>query len=187
LHVKFWYAVGLTVFVLSVAPATWTAHDRKRVEYCFTPGADCTRFIVDRITKARFEVLVQAYQFTSAPIADAICAAKERQVAVKILLDRVNESAKEPYTAIVAKLEKCADVLVDHTVAIAHNKVVVIDRTHVITGSFNLTTAAAKRNAENVVLIPDDPAVAEAYAGNFLERAKVARALKKPQPVAVAQ
>jgi len=42
--------------------------------------------------------------------------------------------------------------------------------------------AAAKRNAENVVWIPDDPAVAEAYAGNFVARAQVARALRKPQP-----
>jgi phosphatidylserine/phosphatidylglycerophosphate/cardiolipin synthase-like enzyme len=53
----------------------------------------------------------------------------------------------------------------------------IIDRAHVITGSFNLTPTAAKRNAENVLLVTDDPKTAEAYAGNFHERAVGARPL----------
>ena len=65
--------------------------------------------------------------------------------------------------------------MIDFQPAIAHNKVMVIDRRNVITGSFNFTTAAQKRNAENVLIVLDDPAIAEAYAANWQRRSDVAR------------
>ena len=65
--------------------------------------------------------------------------------------------------------------MIDFQPAIAHNKVMVIDRRNVITGSFNFTTAAQKRNAENVLIILDDPAIAEAYAANWQRRGDAAR------------
>jgi len=177
---KLWSAVAVVVCAFAVVP--WTNDGSKRAKVCFTPGDDCTRFITQQIAKARSELLVQAYQFTLMPIVDAICEAKDRQVAVKVLLDRSNKKDKEPYAATVARLEQCAEVLVDHGVQKAHNKILVIDRTHVITGSFNLTTSAATRNAVNVVLIPDDPEVAEAFAGNFFKRAKAPAPLKERPP-----
>jgi phosphatidylserine/phosphatidylglycerophosphate/cardiolipin synthase-like enzyme len=47
----------------------------------------------------------------------------------------------------------------------------VIDGKAVITGSFNFTVAAENRNAENVLIVHDDPALAKAYADNFWRRA----------------
>jgi PLD-like domain len=46
-------------------------------------------------------------------------------------------------------------VWVDTRVAIAHNKVKVIDGAMVITGSFNFTAAAHSHNAENLLVIRD--------------------------------
>jgi len=51
--------------------------------------------------------------------------------------------------------------------AIAHNKVMLIDRKTIITGSFNFSAAAEDRNAENLLVIGDDPALYAAYAENF--------------------
>ena len=53
--------------------------------------------------------------------------------------------------------------------AIAHNKVMIIDDKEVITGSFNFTDAAQKRNAENVVFISDTK-LAKEYAQNWAKR-----------------
>ena len=39
------------------------------------------------------------------------------------------------------------NVLIDSSHAIAHNKVIIIDRETVITGSFNFTKAAEEKNA----------------------------------------
>jgi phosphatidylserine/phosphatidylglycerophosphate/cardiolipin synthase-like enzyme len=44
-----------------------------------------------------------------------------------------------------------------------HNKFLVIDDTHVQTGSFNYTMSAQQRNAENVVVLWNQPDTAAAY------------------------
>jgi phosphatidylserine/phosphatidylglycerophosphate/cardiolipin synthase-like enzyme len=58
--------------------------------------------------------------------------------------------------------------------AIAHNKVMVIDRATVITGSFNFTAATQKSNAENPMLI-EDPMPAGKYRANWEARQKASK------------
>ena len=57
----------------------------------------------------------------------------------------------------------------DKVAGIAHNKVMIIDNTTVITGSFNFTDNADKRNAENVILLHDSN-VAKQYYDNWRKR-----------------
>ena len=60
-------------------------------------------------------------------------------------------------------------VWVDTKPAIAHNKVMIIAEKEVITGSFNFTDAAQKRNAENLVFITDTK-LAKEYMANWENR-----------------
>lgn len=53
----------------------------------------------------------------------------------------------------------------------AHNKFKVIDGEIVITGSFNFTEPAEKRNTENLLIIYDRK-LAEKYVENWLEHAQ---------------
>lgn len=69
----------------------------------------------------------------------------------------------------------------DDKVAIAHNKVMVIDRERVITSSFNFTTSAQTKNAENVVLLCD-PATAGRYRDNWESRKAVSRLYEGNRP-----
>ncbi len=55
---------------------------------------------------------------------------------------------------------------IDTKHAIAHNKVMVIDKNIVITGSFNFTKAAENNNAENLIIIQSDK-LAEIYQDNW--------------------
>ena len=142
---------------------------------CFTPGQDCTSFIVRQIDTAQSELLVQGYGFTNPAIIQAVGRAKERGVDVKVILDRINEQRR--YTGATYLRNHGIDPLIDDQVAIAHNKVLVIDAQRVITGSFNFTKAAQQRNAENVLLIKDDATMAAAYAENWHRRAAVSRPL----------
>ena len=131
---------------------------------CFTPGQDCTSVIVDHIAKAQRDILVQAYSFTSAPILDAIKAAQGRGVRVLVVLDKSQtEPAAELAQAGIA-------VKMDRQHAIAHNKVMIFDQAQVLTGSFNFSAAAQKRNAENLVIL-DDPGLVASYLDNFLRHA----------------
>jgi phosphatidylserine/phosphatidylglycerophosphate/cardiolipin synthase-like enzyme len=143
------------------------------IRSCFTPGQDCTGVIVDQLDKARVRVLVQAYGMTSEPIMQALAQARRRGVDVRVLLDKSNE--QERYTAATFLLNQGVAVLIDDKVAIAHNKVMVIDDAHVITGSFNFTKAAQERNAENVLVIRQSPELAQNYTQNWRNRAAVSR------------
>ena len=55
---------------------------------------------------------------------------------------------------------------IDSRHAIAHNKIMIIDKETVITGSFNFTKAAEEKNAENL-LIMKNKELAKVYIENW--------------------
>src|ERR1035437_9057589 len=64
------------------------------VKVCFSPNGGCTQAIIQEIDQAKSEILVQAYSFTSAPIAKALLSANKRGVKVIAVLDKSNKTAK---------------------------------------------------------------------------------------------
>lgn len=138
------------------------------IEVFFSPRGGCTAAVVKELGKARREVLVQAYSFTSAPIAKALVEAHKRGVKVFILLDKSQRT--ERYSSLTFFTNAGMDVKIDDAHAIAHNKVMVIDGGEtIITGSFNFTKAAEERNAENLLVIHSNKELANRYIANFNE------------------
>ncbi len=173
-------AIAAIGFVIALAVAAIPA--RAAIQRCFTPGQDCTNAIVQAIDLASKELLVQAYGFTSCPIIEAIGRAKARGVKVQVLLDRSSEQTR--YAGVIAFLrERGIEPRIDHTVKIQHNKIIVIDRRRVLTGSFNFTASAQKRNAENLVIIGSRPNARE-YRRNWHTRAAVSRPVSPAAPTA---
>ncbi|BDB26206.1 hypothetical protein Tamer19_25950 [Cupriavidus sp. TA19] len=142
---------------------------------CFVPdGASCQALLVNAIRSTRRQLLVQAYSFTSAPIAEAVAQAHRRGVDVRVILDKSQES--ERYTSATYLKHAGVPVVIDNKPAIAHNKVMVFDDQAVFTGSFNFTKSAQERNAENGMLIRGDAAVVKAYTDNWHKRYRQSRA-----------
>jgi hypothetical protein len=110
-------------------------------------------------------VLVQAYSFTSAPIAKALVEVHKRGVKVLAVLDKSNETDK--YSAATFLTNAGMPPLIDDQHAIAHNKVMVIDSATILTGSFNFTKAAEAKNAEHLLVLKDAPALVKAYEQNI--------------------
>ncbi|WP_353272841.1 MULTISPECIES: phospholipase D family protein [unclassified Wolbachia] len=135
---------------------------------CFTPGENCTNLIIDSVDHAKKSVLVQAYQFTSKPIAESLIQAKKRGVEVKIILDKSQIHSK--YSVVNELFEQGIKIYIDFKPAIAHNKVMIIDNQKIITGSFNFSDAAQKKNAENLLIITGDPPLVEQYIKNWKDR-----------------
>lgn len=133
-------------------------------EVRFSPKGGCTEAVVEALGRARTSVLVQAYSFTSAPIAKALVEAHRRGVKVEVILDRSQRTEK--YSSADFILHQGIPTSIDDQHAIAHNKVMVIDGTTVITGSFNFTRAAEEHNAENLLVL-QDASLADQYAGNW--------------------
>jgi len=136
---------------------------------CFVPdGPSCQEMIVDAINRTRHKLLIQAYSFTSTPIAKAVAEAHQRGVDVRVIVDK--SQASERYTSATFLKNAGIPVVVDTRPAIAHNKVMVFDDQAVFTGSFNFTKSAQERNAENGMLIRGDSAVVKAYTDNWRTR-----------------
>jgi phosphatidylserine/phosphatidylglycerophosphate/cardiolipin synthase-like enzyme len=135
-------------------------------EVYFSPRGGCTEAVVGALADARKTVLVQAYSFTSAPIAAALVAASRRGVRVEAVLDKSNKSGK--YSVADFLLNSRIPIWIDDRHAIAHNKVIIIDTSTVLTGSFNFTKAAEESNAENLLILRSPP-LATRYTSNFLE------------------
>ena len=64
------------------------------VSIYFSPDGGCTDAVVRELAAAQKHVLVQAYAFTSAPIAKALLDAHKRGVNVQALLDKSNVTAQ---------------------------------------------------------------------------------------------
>ncbi len=150
-----------------------------KYELCFTPGSNCTGLIVKEIDQAAQSIFVQAYSFTSKPIAKAITQAQSRGVEVNVILDK-SQSKHNKYSAAKYFIHQSIPVWIDDEPAIAHNKVMIIDNNTVITGSFNFTRAAQEDNAENVLII-HDTALAKRYTTNFLSRKAVSKKMPGPR------
>ncbi len=136
----------------------------------FTPGDRIDRLIVAAIDASRHEVLVLAYLFTDRSIARALLRAQQRGVTVRVVADR-EQSRALPQSVLADLVAGGVDVRVDGRHQAAHNKVIVIDaespHATTITGSYNYTLAAQRSNAENVVVLRDNPPVARAYRDNW--------------------
>ena len=131
----------------------------------FSPNGGCTQAVVDQLNGAKKSVLVQAYSFTSAPIAKALVDARKRGVDVEVILDKSQRT--ERYTSATFLANEGVPTYIDSKHAIAHNKLMVIDRGEVITGSFNFTKAAEEGNAENLLVINNAPELAQRYSQNW--------------------
>ncbi len=147
------------LMLLAALPAT------PAIEVFFSPPGGCTEAIVREIESARESVHVQAYVFTARPIADALVSAHQRGVQVRVIADKSNRTDRMS----VARLLRRAgvEVLLDGEHAVANNKVVIVDKSVVLTGSFNFTRAAEDANAENLLLIRGHPEVARKFLDNW--------------------
>ena len=134
------------------------------IQVFFSPKGGCTEAVVENLNKATNTVLVQAYSFTSAPIAKALVNAEKRGVKVVVILDKSQRT--ERYTEADFLLHAGVPTYIDAKHAIAHNKIMVIDSHTILTGSFNFTKAAEENNAENLLVI-EDAALAKKYTDNW--------------------
>ena len=136
----------------------------------FTPWDDAEGAIMRAIRAAQRQVLVQAYVFTSGAIAGELIKAKKRGVDVRVTAD--NDQTERVNTSRIGDLARAGiPVWIETRYQAAHNKTMVIDAgtpaAVVITGSYNWTVAARRRNSENVLILSGAVDLAQAYKANW--------------------
>jgi phosphatidylserine/phosphatidylglycerophosphate/cardiolipin synthase-like enzyme len=147
----------------------------------FSPKGGCQDAILKEIKAARREILVQAYSFTSEPLTMGLVEAKKRGVHVEVILDKSNEV--ERYSDLHIFIEQGLPPLIDSHHPIAHNKIMVIDRKTIVTGSFNFTNQAELENAENMLILKGNPDLVKVYRENFFTHKAHSKAAEIKAPV----
>ena len=167
------YLAALISVILFLAPTPSQPQDRNTAAVIlnvhFSPNGGCTEAIIKELDKAKNSVLVQAYSFTSAPIAKALLNAHKRGVKVEVILDKAQRSRKDSSAEFLANSGIL--IRIDAAHAKAHDKVMIIDGEILITGSFNFSRAADEKNAENLLIIRDK-ALGEKYIENWHQHAR---------------
>jgi phosphatidylserine/phosphatidylglycerophosphate/cardiolipin synthase-like enzyme len=155
---KFALIILATVAGLALPLASCFA-DTPAIQDAFSPYQGATALVVHTIDEARQTLRVAAYSFTSRPIADALIAARQRGVDVRVVLDKSQDTDRslEHYLQ-----DGGIATRIDHKHHIMHDKFIVVDSETFETGSFNFTKSAEEHNAENVIVL-HDPATAGDY------------------------
>ncbi len=149
----------------SVLAATCGSNSRTRTSIYFSPRGGATQAIVTEINSAKKEVLVLAYSFTSDPITYALLNAKSRGVNVEVVMDDTQLTSRgSAYTDLkeVTKIDSFHSGL-------QHNKVIIIDDTTLITGSFNFSNNAEYNNGENLMVIKKNSCIIKEYKKDFIK------------------
>lgn len=153
-------------------------------EVLFSPWDDAEGRLIEVLGQARQSIHVQAYLLTSRSLAKALLRAHQRGVRVQVLADGAmvvgSESSRIPMLA-----QAGVPVWLETRYANAHNKVMLVDaegeRPVVLTGSYNYTWSAQARNAENLLILRDNHALAETYLKNWRRHQRDAEPYEQAQ------
>ena len=154
--------------------------DGATAEVCFTPGADCASVVAGAIDAARERVWLMGYGFSERSILNALGAARRRGVDVRVILDRSNDDGRYSGATYMAKIG--VPVLIDRSVRIAHNKLILIDRDTIVMGSLNWTKAGNTKNAENVHVLRGARDLAVRHEAYFRGREAISEPYKMTLP-----
>ena len=163
---KFLSVLWLVFFALAASAETAQQPQTYNVvtQVYFSPNGGAQQAIINQINGAKQSIFVQAYSFTNKDIVRALVEANKRGVSVFVILDKSNKSDKYSVADLLDHFG--IDTYIDSQHAIAHNKIMIIDKETVITGSYNFTQAAETKNAENLLILRSDK-LADAYFGNW--------------------
>ncbi|MDO8625101.1 MAG: phospholipase D-like domain-containing protein [Candidatus Diapherotrites archaeon] len=136
----------LSVLPLAPAPESTTVY--------FCPHEDCQHALLEQINDSQQTIDIAIYSFTDADIADALIAAKDRGVRVRVVFD--SGQAKSQYSEDETLEQKgIAIKRLDNNRGILHDKFAVLDQKTVATGSYNYSENARKYNNENLLILQD--------------------------------
>jgi len=157
-----------------LSPLRAVADDLPRAMVAFGPeDLAAERLVLETIADARQSIRVAAFAFSSPAIVDALVAAAQRGIDVRLVVDHGHNVVRDPKRigrdALDAVTRAGAEARTNERHRLHHDKFMVIDGRHVQTGSYNYAVSA-NRNSENVLVVRDDAALAARYLAHWTRR-----------------
>ncbi|SNR77475.1 phospholipase D family protein [Desulfurobacterium atlanticum] len=133
----------------------------------FSPKGGCTSAIIREIENANSSIDAAIFSFTSKKLARALISAHNKGIKVRVIIDQGTAKSKRCVASILKKAGIPVRFKRGSGGGLMHNKFAVIDGKVVITGSFNWTVSAEKRNDENIVIIKGDRETSARFKEKF--------------------
>ena len=130
------------------------------VENYFCPEDHCSEHIIHELNKANKSIYFMTFSFTHEEIADALLF-KDKNFDIKGIFEKRNAGTNSQFERLKGF---GLDIRKDGNSYNMHHKVLIIDNETVITGSFNPSINADKKNDENILIIHN-----KEIANKFLE------------------
>ncbi len=129
----------------------------------FCPEDPCEATLITELGRAEHTIDCAIYSFTLDNVSDALLSAKNRGVRVRVLFEAQQVSVRG---SEYSRLHYYGIARLDSNPALMHNKFCVIDGNTVITGSYNWSEQATRKNNENLLIL-HDPGLAGKYKKEF--------------------
>jgi len=135
-----------------------------QIETIFESEGNARERIIDLIKDADNSILFMSFVLTDNDITKAIIARHRAGVRVAGVIESGNIG--DAGSDLEALRQAGVDVLADGNPYLLHHKVIILDGSIVITGSYNFSASAAENNDENVLIL-HSPEVAVRYVEEF--------------------
>ena len=134
------------------------------VRVIFSPDDPVNDILAEELRKASSEIRFMSFSFTLDEIGELLLTQAGTGIDVSGVFETTGSQTQ--YSELGPLFCAGLEVFQDGNSETLHHKVFVIDRTTVLTGSFNFSASATESNDENMIIIRD-PALAEQYLAEF--------------------
>ena len=169
---KRFFIIGISALLL-LAPQGANAENSfvvptaGEIEVAFSPNEGSEQLVLKVIDSAKSEIKMLAYSFTSTPVVKALVQAKKKGVSISLVVDHKGNQGAKSRAALSILVNVGCDVRTITAYQIHHDKVIIADKQTIELGSFNYSASAANKNSENVLVIWNNPKLAEKYIEHF--------------------
>jgi phosphatidylserine/phosphatidylglycerophosphate/cardiolipin synthase-like enzyme len=140
--------------------------DGTPVDVYFSPDDGVQAILFDILSEAQESIYFMAFSFTADSLGDVIRERAEEGVTVAGVMDEEQVKSNQG-TEFDAFRQAGLNVFVDGNPGQMHHKIMIVDESIVIVGSYNFTNSAETRNDENLLVIYN-----EEIAAQFVEEFK---------------
>jgi phosphatidylserine/phosphatidylglycerophosphate/cardiolipin synthase-like enzyme len=141
--------------VVAETPNPHITVDGTQIDVYFSPDDGVQASLLDLVANSQKSIYFMAFSFTSDALGDAIRARAQEGVVVAGVMEdeQVNSNVGTEFDAF---RQAGLDVLRDGNEGQMHHKVMIIDESIVVLGSYNFTNSAETRNDENLIVIHNE-------------------------------
>ena len=156
----------ILAFLVLILCITISISTLAKTEVYFSLSDNPQKEIIKNINQAEAFINIAMYIFTDREITLPLIKAQERGVKVRLYLDK--DQVDYQYSQSRFLVQNGIKTKISSNNYIMHHKFALIDNRLLLTGSYNWTFSANKRNDENLMVI-DNPKIIEIFQNQFVK------------------